>query len=204
MARFYLIRHGEKQHDDLMVGRMPGVHLTRAGQAQARRLATHLRRLPITRILSSPLERAIETVAPLARAVKLSVELTPAFGEIDMGEWTGLKKSAVERTKKWQRFISCSVSTSIPGGETLAIAQSRIASEIIRLSEKQPGAHYIVGTHEDLIRLAVCYFIGAPIEAYEHITIRSGSITLLTFDHRGVILELLDALPPTDPRVALR
>lgn len=204
MARFYLIRHGDKQHDDQMIGRAPGVHLTARGRTQARRLAAHFGRISISRILSSPLERAVETVTPLAEARGLSVEAAPAFDEIDMGRWTGRKKATVERTAEWRRFTRCSVNTTIPGGESLPEAQARIASAIIRLGEEQPGANFVIGTHEDPIRLAVCYFIGAPIEAYEHITIRTGSLTLLTCNKDGVVLELLDVLPPGDPRLVLQ
>ena len=69
-----LIRHGE---NDVMktrlAGRLPGVHLNAAGQSQARKLVESLSTLPIRRILSSPLERALETAAPLAEALGLPV-----------------------------------------------------------------------------------------------------------------------------------
>lgn len=203
MARFFLIRHGDKQHDDRMVGREPGIHLKRSGQAQARRLARHLRNLRVDQIYCSPLERARETVGPLAKGKGLPVEPSAAFDEIDMGEWTGRSKAAVTRTPEWKRFMRCSVGTSIPGGETLAEAQARFVSGLIRLAERARAANIVVGTHEDPIRLAVCYFIGAPIGAYEHITIRSGSLTQLTLDQRGAVLELLDVLPAGDPRLVL-
>src|SRR5436853_7897201 len=91
MTTFYLIRHGEKDTNDAMVGRMPGVHLTAKGRRQAQAIGLHLKKANITRLLSSPLERAVETAQPLADFKRLTVESALAFHEIDMGKWTGIK-----------------------------------------------------------------------------------------------------------------
>src|SRR3954467_11901224 len=72
MTTFYLIRHGEKDTNDAMVGRMPGVHLTAKGRSQARAIGLHLKKANITRLLSSPLERAVETAQPLADFKRLT------------------------------------------------------------------------------------------------------------------------------------
>jgi probable phosphoglycerate mutase len=188
-----------------MIGRMPGIRLTAKGRAQARALAAHLAKAPIRHIYSSPLERAQETAAPLAESKKLPVEIAAAFHEIDMGEWTGKTERQLARVKSWRRFCQFHGGTAIPGGETLVEVQARMVSEMIRLAQRFPNDGIAIATHEDPIRLAICHFIGAPIEVYTHITIRPASVTILTLDNQRAILERMDEVPPAKrPRTPRR
>lgn len=60
----HLIRHGHVENPQgIRYGRMPGFHLSRRGRNQAQAVGRRLRTLgvPISAIVSSPLERAIET-----------------------------------------------------------------------------------------------------------------------------------------------
>jgi len=196
MATFYLIRHGDKQRTDLMVGRMPGVHLTAVGQRQARAVARRLKKVRLTALYASPLERAVETAQPLARARKLRIETRAAFEEVDVGDWTGMKMATLRRTRAWRELAAFPAGRPIPGGETLAEVQARIVSELIRLNAAAPNGEIAVVTHEDPIRLAICHFIGAPMNAYEHVTVKPGSITILRLDRDCAVLERVDEPPP--------
>ena len=57
--------------------------LSPIGWEQARRLAAWLGCEPITRIVSSPKRRAVETATPLAETLGLDVEVIQEFSEID-------------------------------------------------------------------------------------------------------------------------
>jgi probable phosphoglycerate mutase len=70
-----------------MAGRTKGVHLNESGRLQAQALAEKLKDAPIKAIYSSPLERALETAAPLAQALTLEVIPRPGLIETDIGEW---------------------------------------------------------------------------------------------------------------------
>src|SRR4051812_28142978 len=105
MTTFHLIRHAEREGMDCMVGCLPGVSLTEKGRAQAEALARHLAAEPITRIFSSPLDRAQQTAAPLARLKNLRVELSPALTEIDAGEWSGRNIEELDAQEEgWRQF----------------------------------------------------------------------------------------------------
>ena len=195
MTTFYLVRHGEKTREHLMVGRMPGIHLTREGRRQARAMAKHLRRAPIVRILSSPLERAIETAEPLARIRGLEIERSEAFHEIDTGDWTGLPKRRLETLRTWKHFCRYPGGALVPNGETLAHVQERVVTEILKLHATHRSEGIAIFTHEDVIRLAICYFIGAPIDVYDKITIRLGSLSIITVEPTKTILARMDELP---------
>lgn len=66
---YYLFRHGEKVAD------VPDPGLTVEGQARAEKLAELLKDAGVTRIFSSDYNRTRETVAPLAAATGIAIEI---------------------------------------------------------------------------------------------------------------------------------
>ena len=67
MTVVHLVRHGEVRNPgDVLYGRMPGFHLSEEGILQAKAAAAFLAGRDVALLLSSPLERALETAAPLA------------------------------------------------------------------------------------------------------------------------------------------
>src|SRR4051812_40591985 len=121
MTTFYLIRHAERiENQQLLVGRSPGISLTERGRRQAERLARHLANEPIRRIYSSPMERARETAAPLARVKGIEVDVCAAIHEIDAGEWTGKTFPELDATSPaWNQFNRFRSAIPIPGGESM-------------------------------------------------------------------------------------
>lgn len=72
----HLLRHGEVHNPQgILYGRRDGFHLSERGQAMAETVAEAIKDRDITHLVSSPLERAQETIAPLAAATGLPVEL---------------------------------------------------------------------------------------------------------------------------------
>jgi broad specificity phosphatase PhoE len=64
----HLLRHGEVYNPQgILYGRSPGFRLSDRGRAMADRVAERIGHRDITHIVSSPLERAQETAAPLAK-----------------------------------------------------------------------------------------------------------------------------------------
>lgn len=63
----HLLRHGEVHNPEgILYGRSAGFHLSDLGRAMAERVAERIGDRDIVRVVSSPLERARETAAPLA------------------------------------------------------------------------------------------------------------------------------------------
>lgn len=72
----HLLRHGEVYNPDkVLYGRLPGYRLSHLGEAMAARAAEVLKNRDITVLISSPLERAQQTMAPVAKALNLPVAL---------------------------------------------------------------------------------------------------------------------------------
>ena len=61
-----LVRHGlTRLTGPVLAGWTPGLHLDERGVGQASLLATRLRDVPLSAVVSSPLERCLETVRPV-------------------------------------------------------------------------------------------------------------------------------------------
>lgn len=68
MKTIYLVRHCQA------AGQEPEAPLTEKGEGQARKLASFFAEYPIDRIISSPYQRAIATIQPLAKERRLNIE----------------------------------------------------------------------------------------------------------------------------------
>lgn len=63
----HLVRHGQVHNPDgILYGRLPGYGLSDIGRAMAARLGEHFADVPLTHLRCSPLQRARETMAPIA------------------------------------------------------------------------------------------------------------------------------------------
>jgi broad specificity phosphatase PhoE len=72
----FVVRHAEKQTDS----NDPGVPLSKAGRARAKRLASHLKNAGVTAIYSTDFVRTLETAKPLASALRITVRKYSARG----------------------------------------------------------------------------------------------------------------------------
>jgi broad specificity phosphatase PhoE len=70
----HLMRHGEVHNPGgILYGRLPGYHLSETGQLMAKTVARAVTGRDVVALYSSPLERALETAAPLATTFGLEV-----------------------------------------------------------------------------------------------------------------------------------
>lgn len=186
MTTFHLIRHAA--HGLLgwrIAGRMPGVHLSEAGQTQAERLAEWLARQPMGAVYSGPLERARETAMPLCRRLGLPLQIAPSLDELDYGEWTGRTFEELAGLPTWQQFNSFRSGTRIPGGELMPEVQTRAVTEMERLREIHPDAHVALVSHGDVIKAAAAYFLGVPLDLFQRLVIDPASVTVIAVDDYG-------------------
>lgn len=74
----HLLRHGEVHNPGgILYGQAAGFHLSERGRAMAERIADTIGDRDITHVIASPLERAQETAAPLARRLGLGIATEP-------------------------------------------------------------------------------------------------------------------------------
>jgi probable phosphoglycerate mutase len=158
---------------------MPGVNLNEEGKDQANRLAERLKDLAISAIYSSPLERAIETAEPLAQLLNKGVFISEDFLEINFGDWTNLTIEELEQDSTFQLYNSFRSFTHIPGGELMLEAQTRFIKGLQRLCVQHPNETVAVFSHGDLIKAAVAYYAGTPLDLFLRIEISPASVSII-------------------------
>jgi broad specificity phosphatase PhoE len=72
----HMLRHGEVYNPDkILYGRLPGYRLSELGLKMAQAAADALAEHDVTRVVSSPMERAQQTAEPIAAKFGLTVEI---------------------------------------------------------------------------------------------------------------------------------
>ena len=188
MTTFYLVRHGACDGlGEIIWGRTPGIRLNAEGKAQVQQLADDFRKVHLDAIYSSPLERAQETAEAIARVAKLEVQHSPAFNEIDFGDWSGRSIAALADDDRWHRFNTQRNTTRIPGGELLLEVQARAISELERMSQDQPGGRVLIVSHADVIKSVLAYVDDKSFDSVQEIWPCSVSIVELDEDQATVL-----------------
>lgn len=189
---FFLVRHAA--HDrvgTVLCGRMPGVHLGAIGKAQAERLAARFANETIACIGTSPVERAVETAEPIAARLRQPLEICEEIAEIDFGAWSGTTFEALAQDPRWATWNSARSNSRPPYGETMLEAQTRIVGAMEQLRGRYAEGSVILVSHSDVIKAALLYHLGLPIDAYARFEVEPASIsTLVVGDWGSKVLRL--------------
>jgi broad specificity phosphatase PhoE len=145
----HLLRHGEVHNPQgILYGRSTGYHLSERGRAMAERVAERIGGRDITHIVSSPLERAQETAAPLAAARGVTVELDDRViesGNVFEGQPFDLRDSILRRPKIWWALRN----PLLPSwGEPYKQVVKRMMAAIEDVREKAEGHEAVIVSHQ--------------------------------------------------------
>jgi probable phosphoglycerate mutase len=185
-----LVRHGKTRTTGrIRPGQARGLHLSDEGRRQADAVAERLGRLSrIAAIYASPLERARETAAPIARARRLAVRIDRDLADCDVGRWTGARITRLARTSEWQTVQRYPSGFRFPGGESFVQMQARMVAALARIVERHPGATVVAISHADPIKAAVAHALGAHLDLFQRIAIAPASVTAIAYRRDGPVV----------------
>ncbi len=197
MTTLILIRHGQTDSaDKKLTGWLPDVHLNEAGQKQAEELPQRLAALNIAAIYSSPLERALETAQPLARARGLRVHRVADLGEVKFGEWQGQTLKVLSNKKEWKIVQAAPSAFQFPDGESFRETQSRAVGAIEKIVVGHAKDTIIAFSHGDVIKLIVAYYSGIALDNFQRIAISPASISVIELGPFGARIGRLNDTGP--------
>ena len=186
-----LIRHGTTPTTGkLLPGRAGGLHLSEKGLAQATAAADRIAGLatPPVAVYASPLERARETAAPIARALGLRVRTAPGLLELDVGDWTEKPLARLARSKDWATVQRWPRGFRFPSGESFAEMSLRSTDAVLDLVTEHPGQTIVAVSHADPIKAIVAAAAGIPLDLMQRLVISPCSITALLFTGAGPLV----------------
>lgn len=146
MATFLIVRHGEAEgnREHRFIGQAD-VPLSPIGRRQADAVSARLAGMPVDRIISSDLQRAVDTVRPAASELGLEIETDTRLREIDNGEWKGLLTTEIAQRwpALWARY-SGGEDVARPHGETWADVRRRVVGALREIAIASPKNSLIV------------------------------------------------------------
>lgn len=196
--RVWFVRHGLTDWN--AQGRFCGrsdISLSARGREQAQWLATRLRYLvsrPVS-VFASDLPRAYETASSIVPFFATPLIVSPAWREIDFGDFEGLTYSEVETRYPEHLGFFTEPDTYAPlHGEALPDVVQRTQRELIAVL-RQPSStqSIIIVSHGGALRALLCSLLGIPLRRQWQLRIDIASISAvdLSFDDDGSLLASL-------------
>lgn len=201
MATLILVRHGRStaNTEGVLAGWTPGVHLDERGTAQATALPGRLAGVPVVAVVSSPLERCRETLAPLAASRPgLRVETDERIGECHYGDWSGRKLKELAEEPLMEVVQQHPSAVVFPGGESMRAMQARAVDAVrdwnARVDQEHgEGAAYLMCSHGDIIKALVADALGLHLDLFQRVHVEPCSITAIRYTRsRPFLLRLGD------------
>lgn len=196
-----LVRHGQATYnvENRMPGQIAGVALTDEGRRQALRAAVALSGLPLSAVISSPLERANDTARIIARGWNLPVRTDPRLMDTDVGPWAGqLIADLRQNDPGWEQYVS-HPNAPPPGVESFEQVQRRAMAAVRDLlADETLGSYIVLVSHADVVKLILAHYGGVASESARFINIANASLSALAFGdapHPHVLAINWTALP---------
>jgi len=191
MTTLVLVRHGlTKMTGPVLAGWTPGLHLDDRGRAQADRLAVRLQGIAFDAVVSSPLERCLDTLAPLGTDPQVDDRL----GECRYGEWTGRPLKELAKEPLWKVVQQHPSAAVFPGGEALRDTQHRAVAAVREWNAKvgETGT-WLACSHGDVIKAVVADALGLHLDQFQRIMVDPCSVTVLRYtETRPFVVRLND------------
>ena len=179
----------------MLPGRARGLHLSDDGRRQAEAVAKRIAAVPrIAAVYASPLERAWETAAPIARACGRPLRVERGLLECDFGDWTGQSLRRLARKPEWKAVQRHPSGFRFPGGESFVEMQARVAGTLGRLIARHKGHTLVAVFHADPIKAAVAHALGIHLDLFQRIMIAPASVTAIAYRDQGPVVLTVNSM----------
>lgn len=197
MATALLIRHGRSTANTAgtLAGHAPDVHLDEVGREQVAALGARMASVPLTAIVTSPLDRCLETAEAVVggRDVPLHHDLDVA--EVKYGDWTGESLKTLAKHPLWKVVQHHPSNATFPGddAESLAEMQARAVRAVrgwnARLGE---DAVYAVVSHGDVIKAILADALGLHLDLFQRIVVDPASLSVVQYSDTRPFVERMN------------
>ena len=207
MSTLLLVRHGlTAMTGPVLAGRTPGVHLDDRGTAQATAVAARIAALPLAGIVTSPLERCMET-AEYVLAAQREAGREPGWFvddrivECGYGTWTGRPLKELAKDPVWKVVQTQPSAARFPEGESLAEMWGR-ATSAVREWDAHFGADgvWMACSHGDVIKAILADALGLHLDQFQRLVVDPASVSVVRYtDQRPYVLRTNDSAGDLGP-----
>lgn len=188
MPTLLLIRHARSTANaaGVLAGWSAGVDLDDTGRQQAARLRTRVVGIPLARVVSSPLQRCLETAKIVTDGAQPLLD--DRLGETHYGDWTGRPLAELAKEPLWRVVQTHPSAARFPGedAESIADVQHRAVAAVRehdRLigDEAGPDAVWAAFSHGDVIASVLADALGMHLDAYQRIQVSPCSVSVIRY-----------------------
>ncbi len=183
-----LVRHGETEWS--LSGRHTGktdLPLTSEGRRQARALGPRLSGWTFSLVLTSPLQRALETcrLAGYGERAQVRSDLV----EWDYGRYEGLTSNQIEAIQPgWSLWRDGG-----PGGEKAADVGRRTDRMIAEV--RGVAGDVLIFAHGHVLRVLASRWLGEPPQGGRHYALQTAALSVLGYEHADPVIRLWNEPP---------
>ena len=186
MPTVLLIRHGRTSANagGVLAGWTPGVDLDETGREQAAALGRRLAEVPLAKVISSPLERTVQTAAIMLETRQVEIELDDRLGECRYGDWTGGSLKTLAKEPLWKTVQAHPSAVVFPGpdGESMAGMQHRAVTAVREWNEAVGDTGiYAVVSHGDVIKAILADALGLHLDQFQRIRVDPCSVSVVDY-----------------------
>jgi broad specificity phosphatase PhoE len=189
-----LIKHGETDWEaEKKVLGIEDVPLNERGKKQAELLARRLSRENFKSIYSSPLERARYTAELIAKDFNLEVQYQDDLKEFNFGKIAGHEyKDLIDFHTTFVKAWEIDPSDCRPprGEGSFEEFQTRIWKCVGNILRKNYPNDTIIVCHDLALRSLICKAIGLPLSNFHKLTLKTPSLSYLSFENNNLTLTL--------------
>ena len=185
MTTVVLVRHGLTHlTGPVLAGWTPGLHLDERGLKQAAAVAERLKPVIFDALVSSPLDRCLDTAGAIAEGRGQELTVEQRLGECRYGDWTGRPLKELAKEPLWKVVQNHPSAVVFPGpdGEPLRETQNRAVAAVRDWNDTLgPDATWLACSHGDVIKAILADALGLHLDQFQRIVIDPCSVTIIRY-----------------------
>jgi broad specificity phosphatase PhoE len=163
MTQIILVRHGRTpwNKDKIFRGTEDVPH-DEVGQEEARLAGEWLKDETIHAAYASPLSRAMDTAAAIARHHGIPVQELPGIIDLNYGDWqrVPLAEVKVKYPDLYHQWETTPHIVRFPNGETLNEVRIRALAAVEEVMARHPGQTILLAAHRVVNKVLIAAFLG--------------------------------------------
>jgi probable phosphomutase (TIGR03848 family) len=187
MSTLLLVRHGlTAMTGPVLAGHTPNVHLDERGVRQAQAVATRIAALPVSAIVTSSLDRCVET-AQAIRSAQQAAGREPDWQvdgliECRYGDWTGRPIRELAKDPLWKIVQAQPSAARFPGGESLMEVSARAVATVRAWNARlDDDAIWVACSHGDVIKAILADALGLHLDQFQRIAVDPCSVSVVRY-----------------------
>lgn len=197
VTTLYLIRHGETEGAEIK--RYKGnldVPLSKNGIEQIAKVSKFIGPNTLNVIYTSNLSRALKSAEIIAKNQTVKPIIVPQLRERNFGAWEGMTFDEIKEKypKEFEQWAQNPLKFSPVGGESTLEVKERALPVIESILHKHQEKKIAIVSHGGIIRLALCHFLGTPLENIFRIEQNFAAVNIIEFWDNYPVVKLINGV----------